>query len=179
MATTKKKKGNNMPLVLIGGLFGYLLLNVKKDPGGSGAGGSGASSGIARGLRNNNIGNLKIRDENAWLGKIPRSQNTDGVFEQFTTKEYGTRAMLKILSRYYNEYELFNIEDIIKRYDHPKATHYINEMAKRMNLTTISFIEPERMFELAYHMANFENGMQATTIKELKAVATKYGINFI
>jgi len=174
----KENKNNSLPLLIGGVALLYLAWPKNNGSGGGSGSGSGGGSGLPRGIRNNNIGNLKIRDENAWVGKIPREQNTDGVFEQFTTKEYGTRAMLKILARYYNEYDLFNIEDIIKRYDHPLATHYINEMAKRMNLTTISYIEPQRMFELAYHMADFENGMEATTINELKAVANKYGITF-
>lgn len=172
----KKEKNNELP-VLIGA--GALLLFLMSKASGNGTGsGSGAGSGLPRGLRNNNIGNIKLNDNNAWIGKIPRSQNTDGVFEQFTSKEYGTRAMLKILERYYNDYELFNIIDIISRYDKPTATHYINEMADRMNTTTISYIEPHRMFELAYHMADFENGQPVTTLQELRAIADKYNINF-
>lgn len=46
----------------------------------------------ARGIRNNNPGNLKI-SSNAWKGKKSVLENTDGVFEQFTTPEYGIRAL--------------------------------------------------------------------------------------
>ena len=41
-----------------------------------------------RGYRNNNPLNLRISN-NAWKGKIPASQNTDGAFEQFQTMAKG------------------------------------------------------------------------------------------
>ena len=47
---------------------------------------------LPRGIRNNNPGNLVITG-NAWVGKLPLNQNTDGRFEQFTSLEYGIRAM--------------------------------------------------------------------------------------
>jgi hypothetical protein len=46
----------------------------------------------ARGIRNNNPGNIKITN-NAWKGKLPVSKNTDGTFEQFETPEHGIRAL--------------------------------------------------------------------------------------
>jgi hypothetical protein len=51
-------------------------------------------SDLPRGLRNNNPGNLIIT-ANAWQGKIPVDQNTDGHFEQFRELRWGIRAMLK------------------------------------------------------------------------------------
>ena len=47
----------------------------------------------SRGLRNNNPGNLRISAV-AWVGKIPKAQNTDGAFEQFQHLKYGVRAMI-------------------------------------------------------------------------------------
>lgn len=163
-----------MPLVMLGALTIYLI--GPKKTGGPGGGSAGGSSSMPRGLRNNNIGNIKLNDSNPWLGKIPRAQNTDGVFEQFTSKEYGTRAMLMLLKKYYNDYDLFTIEDIISRYDKPTATNYMKFLAGKMGLTTISYIEPGRMLELAMHMAHFENGMPATNLTELMAVNKKFNI---
>lgn len=48
---------------------------------------------LPRGLRNNNPGNL-VYTENAWKGKIPFAQNSDGHFEQFESIEWGIRAMM-------------------------------------------------------------------------------------
>lgn len=46
-----------------------------------------------RGMRNNNPGNLRI-SANKWINKVPKDKNTDGAFEQFTSMEYGIRAMM-------------------------------------------------------------------------------------
>jgi hypothetical protein len=44
--------------------------------------------------RNNNPFNLKLTNL-AWNGKVPKAQNTDGVFEQFFEKRFGVRAGMK------------------------------------------------------------------------------------
>jgi len=46
---------------------------------------------FVRGLRNNNPFNLKITEED-WFGKVPLSENTDGIFEQFFLDKDGFRA---------------------------------------------------------------------------------------
>lgn len=50
--------------------------------------------GIPRGIRDNNPGNLKITDIK-WQGKV--SPSTDPVFEQFTSPEWGIRALAKCI----------------------------------------------------------------------------------
>lgn len=55
-------------------------------------------SGLSRGLRNNNPGNL-VRTPIAWNGKIPFAQSKDDRFEQFKELRYGIRAkMLDIIN---------------------------------------------------------------------------------
>ncbi len=56
----------------------------------------------SRGLRNNNPGNLVLTGI-PWSGKIPVAQNTDGTFEQFTTANYGIRAMAMDLMNDFGE----------------------------------------------------------------------------
>lgn len=51
-------------------------------------------TGLSRGLRNNNPGNL-VLTAIKWQGKVPNAQNTDGQFEQFTELRWGIRAMMK------------------------------------------------------------------------------------
>lgn len=46
----------------------------------------------ARGIRNNNPGNL-VKTNDPWKGKVPHTQNTDSRFEQFISPEWGIRAM--------------------------------------------------------------------------------------
>jgi hypothetical protein len=48
---------------------------------------------IPRGIRNNNPGNLVITNI-PWKGKVPKSKNTDGKFEQYDTMINGIRAMI-------------------------------------------------------------------------------------
>lgn len=57
-----------------------------------------------RGVRNNNPGNIRYSPTNAWLGKVPISQNTDGSFEQFVEWRYGVLALIKLLSKYIVQY---------------------------------------------------------------------------
>lgn len=173
----KKKESKIVPLVMIGGVIGLLLMQDKTVlPGGGSAGGA---SGLPRGLRNNNIGNIKINNNNAWLGKIPINQNTDGVFEQFTAKEYGSRAMLMLLKKYYDVDGLKSIYDIIKKYA-PNSTQpgkqYIPFVTNKMNEISTGFLDRKKLIEMAVHMAHFENGQPATSLQELRAVSKKFNI---
>ena len=70
---------------------------------------------IPRGFRNNNPGNIRISDM-PWRGKIPRQDNTDGAFEQFTSMAYGVRAMAILLRTYIKRKGLDTIEKIIPVY---------------------------------------------------------------
>lgn len=62
--------------------------------------GSYPGAGKYRGMKNNNPGNIRI-SANAWQGKIPVNQNTDGAFEQFESLFYGTRAALVNMRTHY------------------------------------------------------------------------------
>ncbi len=53
-----------------------------------------------RGIQNNNPGNIIITST-PWQGKVPVPQNTDKVFEQFTSMVYGVRALIKNLYSYF------------------------------------------------------------------------------
>ena len=70
---------------------------------------------IPRGFRNNNPGNIRISDM-PWRGKIPRQDNTDCAFEQFTSIAYGVRAMAILLRTYIKRKGLDTIEKIIPVY---------------------------------------------------------------
>jgi hypothetical protein len=89
-----------------------------------------------RGLRNNNPGNLKLTSI-AWQGKIPKPQNTDKVFEQFTNIEYGLRAMYKDLINDISKGKN-TVKKLISEYA-PKTenntTAYINQVASSIGVT--------------------------------------------
>lgn len=77
---------------------------------------------MTRGNRNRNPFNIRISN-NKWIGKIPLRENTDGVFEQFTSFEYGIRAGIIILRTYYTKYKLKTVREIITRYAPPKENN--------------------------------------------------------
>ncbi|HGN2971701.1 TPA: structural protein [Proteus mirabilis] len=88
----------------------------------------------ARGERNNNPGN--IRHGSKWQGLS--AQQTDPIFCQFVSPEYGIRAIYKLLQTYQNKYELNTVESIIDRYAPPNennTTGYINRAAKDIGVS--------------------------------------------
>jgi len=58
-----------------------------------------AYANFPRGIRNNNIGNIRFSNANNWVGKVPYSQNTDSgkAFEQFTHVHFGIRAKMVLI----------------------------------------------------------------------------------
>jgi hypothetical protein len=126
----------------------------------------------SRGVRNNNPGNLRISDE-AWEGKVPRAQNTDGAFEQFTSYAYGVRALIKLLRNYIKK-GIASIGRIVTTYappkDHNHTENYINFVLKRLtdNGVTVdrdSALTPNRktLRLLCQAIARMENGVEAIT----------------
>ena len=75
-----------------------------------------------RGIRNNNP--LNIRVGNNWVGE--RQHQTDGVFEQFESMEYGVRAAFIILRNYINKYKLNTVRKIVNRWA-PKSENNVDK----------------------------------------------------
>lgn len=115
-----------------------------------------------RGMKNNNPGNIRISG-NAWNGKIPVSQNTDGTFEQFTFYKYGVRAMLKLIRNYIGQGHN-TIAKIINRYAPDTENHttaYINFVAQNSGVNpnaTINLNDFVLLQSIIIAMAHFENG---------------------
>ena len=65
-----------------------------------------------RGFRNNNPGN--IRRGQKWVGL--RAIQTDPDFDQFSTPEFGIRALCKLLVNYQKKHRTTTIRLIIERY---------------------------------------------------------------
>ncbi len=68
-----------------------------------------------RGIRNNNPGNLRISN-NAWKGKIPKDQNSDGSFEQFSEMKWGVRAMFVLIRNWINKGTATTLRAVVNRY---------------------------------------------------------------
>lgn len=115
---------------------------------------------LPRGLRNNNPLNIKIGND--WQGE--RAVNTDGVFEQFTSIEYGYRAAFIILRKYIKKYGRNTIRKIVDAWA-PDGEPYQSNYKKRVSALTnlhidhpISYEDAPIMVALVQAMAAVENG---------------------
>lgn len=186
---TRSKKGflSNLSqtekMMLAGG--GALLLlfisnSASAAPGGGGGinppGGGGLASlsylgqsGLPRGMRNNNPGNIRKGSSN-WEGKIPNG--TDTAFEQFQTFAYGTRAMIYLLRKYItNGYN--TLDKIINRWapasDGNVPSNYIFSVSAQGGLvpTQILTADKETLRKLVIPMADVENGRSNVVSNEM------------
>lgn len=121
-------------------------------------------SGLPRGMRNNNPGNIVITSR-AWSGKIPTG-NTDGRFEQFKAYYYGVAAMIILLRDNYIAAGRNTIRTILQRYA-PSFENDTNAYAAKVaQLTGWSQDKKigtgkEEIRKLVQAMAKIENGRDA------------------
>nr|WP_154927843.1 structural protein [Pantoea agglomerans] len=118
----------------------------------------------SRGIRNNIPGNIRWGDE--WQGLIPKSQRTDKSFCQFTSPEYGIRAMIVILRNYQSKYGLRTITGMIKRWAPPNENDtqvYIDSVAQATGTNPdrpIDLNDSRKLFPLLQAIIRHENGSQ-------------------
>ncbi|HHT2967464.1 TPA: structural protein [Citrobacter koseri] len=118
----------------------------------------------SRGIRNNNPGNVRWGDD--WKGLVPKGQRTDKAFCQFSTPEYGIRAMSIILRNYQRKYGLNTVAGIIKRWAPPNENDtqaYINSVAQATGVSPdqkIDTSDSRFMMKLLQAIIKHENGSQ-------------------
>ena len=118
----------------------------------------------ARGLRNNNPGNIRINGD-LFQGEVRPSK--DKSFKQFTTMAYGYRAMFKILSNYFKNYKLDTIRKMIIRWAPQKENHteaYIKAVSDYAGIPAddpINVNDREQMIRIVAGMSRGENGREA------------------
>lgn len=116
---------------------------------------------LPRGYRNNNPLNIRISTYNQWQGKV--TNNTDGTFEQFTAMKYGYRAAFILLRNYITNYNLYTIDDLIRRWapaNENNTEGYISTVCKLTGFypsTVINPNDPKQMQTLVYAMSIVEN----------------------
>lgn len=71
---------------------------------------------VARGIRNNNPGNIDYNPANNWQGQLKVDKNIEPRFCRFDTPENGIRALGKLLQTYQSKYGLTTVEGIINRW---------------------------------------------------------------
>lgn len=114
---------------------------------------------LPRGIRNNNPLNIKIGND--WQGERP---NTDGVFEEFETMQYGLRAAFIILRKYINKYGRNTISKIVHSWSpdgDSKECAYMQSVSKWTGIRLydeIQFDDKSLMCLLVQGMARVETG---------------------
>lgn len=118
----------------------------------------------SRGIRNNNPGNIRWGDE--WKGLVVEKQRTDKSFCQFTTPEYGIRAMIIILRNYQKKRGINTISGIIHRWA-PTVENdtqaYIDSVSKSTGVPAdqqIDTTDSRFMMKLLQAIILHENGSQ-------------------
>lgn len=90
----------------------------------------------ARGIRNNNPGNLR-KSADKWQGLAP--VQSDPEFFTFSAAVYGIRALARTLITYYDKYDLNTVNKVIARWAPPSENQtqaYANDVARRMGVDT-------------------------------------------
>ncbi|EBG6403350.1 structural protein [Salmonella enterica] len=117
-----------------------------------------------RGIRNNNPGNIRWGDD--WQGLVAKSRRTDKAFCQFTTPEYGIRAMIIILRNYQRRHGLNTVTGIINRWAPSSENNtqaYINSVAQATGVAPdkpIDTTDSRFMVKLLQAIIRHENGVQ-------------------
>jgi hypothetical protein len=116
---------------------------------------------VARGIRNNNPGNIRISGDK-WQGLS--TVQTDKSFFQFVSPEYGIRALVKILLTYRKTYGLTSISEIINRWA-PSSENdtqaYIARVSDHVKIDPYLNLDFNKdLFLLVEAIIKHENGVQ-------------------
>lgn len=118
----------------------------------------------ARGLRNNNPGNIRL-SRTLWQGEVRPSQ--DKSFCQFRSMAYGYRALIKLLQNYRKVNGCRTIADFINRWAPPvenNTSGYIRRVCSEMQVPDShvpDVNDRETMCAFAAAMSLVENGVPA------------------
>lgn len=134
---------------------------------------SGASEG-ARGIDNNNPGNLEFSKSNPWEGQT----GSDGRFAKFETPEHGIRALGRNLISYQRQgYD--TVSDIITRWAPPEDNNdtaaYIKAVCAQVGVTAdqkLDVSNPDTLKKLSAAIINHENGNQPFSDQQLNTGAS-------
>lgn len=133
----------------------------------------------ARGIRNNNPGNIR-KGNDRWQGLAPDAEQTDPSFWVFVSPVYGIRAMAKTLRTYYEKHGIATIRGMVTRYAPPsenKTGSYVSAVAgalgvdadKALSLEEFRGILPRLVAAMIHH----ENGSQPYDVAEIQEGVNK------
>lgn len=129
------------------------------------------NSSAARGLRNNNPGNIEASSENPWEGQA----GSDGRFAKFETPEHGIRALGKNLLSYQRQgYD--TVAEIVNRWapasDGNDTDSYIKALCGALGIGAndqVDMSNPRTLAALCAGIVKHENGSQPYTTEQLGA----------
>ena len=114
----------------------------------------------ARGIRNNNPGNLEASNSNPWQGQT----GSDGRFAKFETPEHGIRALGRNLLSYQRQ-GIDTVNDIITRWAPPEDNNdtaaYIKSVCAKLGVSAdqqINTSDPDTLNALCAAIITHENG---------------------
>lgn len=118
----------------------------------------------ARGLRNNNPGNIRL-SRTPWKGEVRPSR--DKQFCQFRTMAYGYRALIRLLQNYRRNHGCRTMADFINRWAPPTENNtsgYITRVCREMQVPTTyvpDVNDRATMCAFAAAISQVENGVPA------------------
>lgn len=129
----------------------------------------GGSGDGARGIRNNNPGNLEYSKANPWVGQT----GDDGRFAKFETPEHGIRALGRNLLSYQRQ-GIDTVNDIINRWAPPSDNNntdaYIQAVCAQLGVTPdqpLDASNPDTLKALCASIIQHENGSQPYSDQQL------------
>ncbi|HCO7840114.1 TPA: hypothetical protein OB695_000148 [Escherichia coli] len=130
---------------------------------------SDGASDNARGIRNNNPGNLEYSKTNPWSGQT----GDDGRFAKFETPEHGIRALGRNLLSYQRQ-GIDTVSDIINRWAPPEDNNntpaYIKAVCEQLGVTPDQQLDasnPDTLKALCAAIIHHENGSQPYSDQQL------------
>lgn len=120
-----------------------------------------------RGFRNNNPGNIKLGDSWEGLSDIQK----DKIFCNFTSIEFGIRAIYKILFNYNRLYNINTVEGIISRWAPHMENNtfsYINSVCSRLDIPANEIIDQLKYHKIVDAIIFHENGINPLNLEFIK-----------
>ncbi|EBW2699299.1 hypothetical protein E0X58_08445 [Salmonella enterica subsp. enterica serovar Galiema] len=142
----------------------------------------GSPGEAARGIRNNNPGNLEYSKSNPWVGQT----GDDGRFAKFETPEHGIRALGRNLMSYQRQ-GIDTVSEIINRWapptDNNDTTAYIKAVCDQLGVSTdepLDSSNPDTLKALCAAIIQHENGSQPYSDQQLTTgVSAALGLSSI
>lgn len=136
----------------------------------------------ARGIRNNNPGNLEYSKTNPWIGQT----GDDGRFAKFETPEHGIRALGRNLLSYQRQ-GIDTVSDIINRWAPPSDNNntdaYIKAVCAKLGVTADQQLDasnPDTLKALCAAIIQHENGSQPYSDQQLSTgVSAAIGLSHL